>query len=169
MTLRINATLVLAGITIAVEANSVEEFAAAHTRLAATLDPKTGGATTPAPTPETKPGKKSASTDKAAATPSPADGTKVDSAASAPTPASPSPAAAPAAEPVVDYLKSGIPEKISGYLGDKESGGYADRRAALVKLLADFKVETAKKLKAEQFKDFGTKLDELLNPAEDLG
>lgn len=167
MSLKLIASLVVAGVSISVEATSVAELGIAIKDLQADLDPKTGGATTPAPTPEAGKAKKSASTDKAAASSQPADSTKVDSAASAPTPASPSPAAAPAAEPVVDYLKSGLPEKISGYLGDKESGGYADRRAALVKLLADFKVKTAKELTPAQFKDFGTKMDELAKPAED--
>jgi hypothetical protein len=147
------------------EADSASELV---TSIAAIKGGATPAANTPAPTPtETKPGKKSASTDKAAASSPPADSTKADSAASAPTPASSSPAATPAAEPVVDYLKSGIPEKISGYLGDKETGGYAERRAALVALLTSFTVKTAKELKAEQFKDFGAKLDALVKPAED--
>lgn len=167
MSLRINATFVHEGVNYYVEADTVAE-------LATNIGLIKGGAaapapSTPAPTPETGKGKKSASTDKAAASSPPADSTKADSAASAPTPASPSPAAAPA-EPVVDYLKSGLPEKISGYLGDKDSGGYADRRAALVKLLGDFKVKTAKELTPAQFKDFGTKMDELAKAAdEDLG
>jgi hypothetical protein len=152
------------------EAETVSELNAAIAAVKGGAAPaaNTPAANTPAPTPETKPGKKSASTDKGAASSPPADSTKADSAASAPTPASSSPAAAPAAE--VTYEKSGIPEKIAGYLGAKESGGYAERRAAMVALLTDFKVKTGKDLTAAQFGDFDAALTKLATPAEeDLG
>jgi hypothetical protein len=148
------------------EAETVSELNAAITAVKGGAAP---AANTPAPTPETKPGKKSASTDKAAASSPPADSTKADSAASAPTPASSSPAAAPAAAEVT-YEKSGIPEKIAGYLGAKESGGYAERRVAMVALLTEFKVKTGKDLTAAQFTDFDAALTKLSTPAEeDLG
>jgi hypothetical protein len=172
MPLKINVSLAVAGLTFAIEASSVDEMTDAIQQLHSVLDQKTGvgQASTPAPTPsETGKAKKSASTDKPAASSPPADSTKADSAASAPTPASSSPAAAPAAAEVT-YEKSGIPEKIAGYLGAKESGGYAERRAAMVALLTEFKVKTGKDLTAAQFADFDAALTKLATPAEeDLG
>lgn len=169
MALKLNATLTVAGVTLHVESDSVSGLVDAIKELTAGFDPKVGTGNTPAPTPETGKAKKSASTDKSAASSPPADSTKADSAASAATPASSSPAAAPAAAEVT-YEKSGIPEKIAGYLGAKESGGYAERRAAMVALLTEFKVKTGKDLTAAQFGDFDAALTKLATPAEeDLG
>src|SRR5574341_182818 len=69
---------------------------------------------------------------------------------------------------VVTYEKSGIAEKIAGYLGDKNSEGYGDRRAKIVGLLTEFSVKSGKDLKPEQFADFTAKLDAATAPAEDL-
>lgn len=68
----------------------------------------------------------------------------------------------------VTYEKSGIAEKIAGYLGDKNSEGYGDRRAKIVGLLTEFSVKSGKDLKPEQFADFTAKLDAATAPAEDL-
>lgn len=166
MSLKLNAALLVAGITIHVESDSVAGLVEAIKALNADLDSKTGAASTPAPAPEVTKEKKSASTAKTAASSPPADSTKVDSAASAPTPASPSPAPAAAAAEVT-YEKSGLAEKISGYLGAKESGGYADRRAALIKLLTSFNVKTGKELKSAEFEKFAADLAALATPAEE--
>jgi cytoskeletal protein RodZ len=166
MPLNMTASFVHNEVSYHINAESVGELV---TSVAAIKGGAAPAANTPAPAPETKPGKKSASTDKPAASSPPADSTKEASAASAPTPASSSPAAAPAAAEVT-YEKSGIPEKIAGYLGAKESGGYADRRAAMVALLTQFKVKTGKELTAAQFGEFDAALTKLAAPAEeDLG
>ncbi len=59
------------------------------------------------------------------------------------------------------YEKSGIGEKISGYVGAKDVEGYASRRQQIVDLLAEFKVANGKLLKPEQFAPFLAKLDDL--------
>lgn len=156
------------GVSYHVNADTVAELIASISAIKGEAAPA-AKADTPAPTPENKPAKKSASTDKAAASSPPAASTKEASAASAPTPASPSPAAAPAAAEVT-YDKSGLPEKIAGYLGLKETEGYADRRAKLVALLSKFSVKTGKDLKADQFAAFDAEITALATPAEeDLG
>jgi hypothetical protein len=171
MSLKLNATLTVAGVTLHAESDSVAGLIDAINGLTAGLDPKTGtgqaSAPTPAPTPETAKGKKSASTDKPASSPPPADSTKADSAASAPTPASSSPA--PAAVEVT-YEKSGLGEKIAAYLGIKDSAGYADRRSKLVELLKKFDATSGKNLKPAQFAEFDADLAKLVGAAaeEDL-
>jgi len=168
MSLKLNATFIVAGITVYAESDSVAGLVESIKGTIEGLEPKTGtAASTPAPAPtETKQAKKSASTEKPAASSPPADSTKADSAASAPTPASPSPAPA-AAE--VTYEKSGLGEKIAAYLGKQDSAGYADRRAKLVELLKKYEVTTGKNLKPAQFEGFAVDLAALAEPADDLG
>jgi hypothetical protein len=171
MSLKLNATLTVAGVTLHAESDSVAGLIDAINGLTAGLDPKTGSgqasAPTPAPAPtETAKGKKPASTDKPAASSPPADSTKGDSAASAPTPAS----APPAAAVEVTYEKSGLGEKIAAYLGIKDSAGYADRRSKLVELLKKFDATSGKNLKPAQFAEFDADLAKLVGAAaeEDL-
>jgi hypothetical protein len=170
MSLKLNATFIVAGITVYAESDSVAGLVESIKGAIEGLEPKTGtAASTPAPAPtETAKGKKSASTEKAAASSPPADSTKEASAASAPTPASPSPAAAPAVAEVT-YEKSGLGEKIAGYLGKQDSAGYADRRAKLVDLLKKYGVTSGKNLNPAQFEGFAIDLAALAEPADDLG
>jgi hypothetical protein len=166
MPLNMTASFVHNEVSYHINAESVGELV---TSVAAIKGGAAPAANTPAPAPETKPGKKSASTDKPAASSPPADSTKEASAASAPTPASSSPAAAPAAAEVT-YEKSGLGEKISGYLGNKDSGGYAERRAAMVALLKKFGINKGPELAPAKFAEFGAAIDALATPAEeDLG
>lgn len=128
-----------------------------------------GSATTPKadPKPETakdpKPGK-SAKTEVPAASPPPAaEKPKADTAASEKKDEK------PASTAPVEYAKTGLPEKIATYLGDKtaDESGYADRRNKLVALLTSFNAKKGPELKAEQFADFEAALDKLSAPGED--
>ncbi len=85
---------------------------------------------------------------------------------------SPAPAPAPVGQPkpeVPTYEKSGIGEKIGGYVGGKDSEGYAARRQNIVDLLAEFNVANGKLLKPEQFTPFLVKLNALAGPEAALG
>lgn len=70
---------------------------------------------------------------------------------------------------VPTYEKSGISEKITGYVGGKDTEGYAERRQQIVDLLAEFKVANGKLLKPEQFTPFLAKLNALAGPETALG
>lgn len=70
---------------------------------------------------------------------------------------------------VPTYEKSGIGEKISGYVGSKDADGYAARRQQIVDLLAEFNVANGKLLKPEQFTPFLAKLNALAGPEAALG
>jgi hypothetical protein len=132
----------------------------------------TAPAPAPAPAPEAPKAKKSVGTGKPAATmplvAAPWEATTASSTPS-PTPA-PAPQAAPAAasqEPAKTYLQTGIPEAIAQYLGAKDSPGYADRRAAMVALLGQFKVAKGPELQPEQFVDFQLALAALTSQPND--
>jgi hypothetical protein len=144
--------------------------AAAFLISISSLGAATPAADSAAAKPETKGAAKPpkpAKTETPAASPPPAAETpKADTAASEKK------ADAPASAKAADtYEKTGFAEKIAGYLGVKESEGYADRRAKLVALLTSFDVKKGPDLKPEQFADFGAKLEALVAPAaeEELG
>ncbi len=92
--------------------------------------------------------------------------------APASAPAAASATSAPADTKQADvptYEKSGISEKITGYVGSKDAEGYAERRQQIVDLLAEFKVANGKLLKPEQFTPFLAKLNALAGPEAALG
>lgn len=178
MSLKLTAALVLAGVSYHVEASSVAELRDTIVALTNTDTPAVNGtvigvaadgakAEAKAPTKA----KKSAETEKPAATPSPAPETEKATATTASEAgqksSSPTTSATNSAPAVTDYLKTGIPDKIAAYLGEKDAAGYADRRASVVALLTSFSVKKGPELKAEQFAEFESKLDAIVAPADD--
>lgn len=106
----------------------------------------------PAPKPDAKPQADSAASGAQTATAS-------DAASAPSTPAVPPPT----------YEKSGIGEKINGYVGAKDSEGYAARRGQILALLEQYKVANAKALPPDQFAPFLAALNGLKAPEPDLG
>ena len=129
----------------------------ANTAAGVTVSPTKAKKETGAPKPDAKPQEEPAASGAQTAT---------DSAA-APAPSAPAEAAKNA--PVPTYEKSGIGEKIIGYVGSKDAEGYADRRKNIVDLLAEFKVANGKLLTPEQFDPFLAKLNALIGPESALG
>lgn len=127
------------------------------------------GTPTIAPQPDPKP-------EKAARAPKPDAKHQADSAATGNAPATASTAVSATSTPadtetveVPTYEKSGISEKITGYVGGKDTEGYAERRQQILDLLAEFKVANGKLLKPEQFTPFLAKLNALSGPETALG
>lgn len=179
MSLKIIASLALAGTTYQVEGTSVAEVREAITQLRAADAEPTGQAVNGVGElgKSTKTAKKSAETEKPAASPSPAPETaKADMTASeagqkSSSPTNSSTSSTPA---VTDYLKTGISDKMASYLGEKPTVGYADRRATIVALLNSFNVKKGPELKPEQFAEFEAAITKLSagnagNADDDLG
>lgn len=129
----------------------------ANTAAGVTVSPTKAKKETGAPKPDAKPQEEPAASGAQTATDS--------AAASAP----PAPAEAAKAERAPAYEKSGIGEKINGYVGAKDAEGYAARRQNIIDLLAEFKVPNGKALAPEQFAPFLAKLNALIGPESALG
>ena len=124
-----------------------------------------GNASGPVAVKATKETKSTAKTEAPATSPPPAEAAPSPAPVSAPEP-SPAPAPVPAPAPAskaepITYEKTGIAEKINAYLGSKTEGGYASRRAAMVRLLADFGVKSGRELNPEQYDAFKAHIDVL--------
>lgn len=85
---------------------------------------------------------------------------KKETAAPAPAPAADTKPSADAAQTVVPYEKTGLPEKIAACVKKDRDG--------VVALLAEFGAKKGSELKPEQYAAFGEKIDALLAPAADL-
>ena len=80
--------------------------------------------------------------------------------AAAEKPAADTKPSADAAQTVVPYEKTGLPEKIAACVKKDRDG--------VVALLAEFGAKKGSELKPEQYAAFGEKIDALLAPAADL-